>query len=94
MTTNTKLSNAAKVAILFDFHGLRGTASGIIARFMMEAARDGSQREEDKLLVRRICDRWKLHDFKVAIYKAYQDDFAEEFNRKQEKELHWRFCMN
>lgn len=94
MMTTAKLSNAAKVAILFDFHGLRGTASGVIARFMMEAARDNHQSEQDKKLVRKICDRWKLHDFKVAIYKAYQDDFAEEFNRKQEEERRWRFCMN
>ena len=91
MTTNTKLSNAAKVAILFDFHGLRGTASGIIARFMMEAARDGQQNEQDKKLVQKICNRWKLHDFKVAIFKAYQDDFLEGFNEQRERERLYRF---
>lgn len=94
MATNTKLSNAAKVAILFDFHGLRGTASGIVARFMMEAARDGQQNEQDKKLIQKICNRWKLHDFKVAIFKAYQDDFAERFNEQLEEERRHRFCMN
>lgn len=74
------LSNAARVAIAFGVHRMRGPramAATVLSRFAYELARDGFNAPSTQALIRRIAQRWTLGDYFSTVHKAYTDDLAE-----------------